>query len=148
VVELAVILFVLRVISALLLIGLLIALLALLWRDYRRALSVVGETRRAHGLLVALHEVDGGYAMSGDVHPLLPLTSLGRAPTNTVQVNTSFASGEHALIARRGGQWWLEDRGSRNGTMLNGALISRPVVVTNGDIIGIGTHLFRIDLES
>lgn len=145
--ELALVLFVLRFVSALLLVGLTAALFLIIWREYRGTLHQASASRRAHGFLVALHEVDGIFAMTGDVYPLLPLTSLGRAPTNSIQVDTTFASGEHALIARRNSQWWLEDKRSRNGTMLNGALINRPVVITNGDIIGIGNLYFRIDLE-
>lgn len=146
--NLALALFLLRVLSAALLLTLLIALFLIIWREYRSTIIQVSASRRAHGLLVALQEVDGSYVMTGDVYPLLPLTSLGRAPTNTIQVDTTFASSEHALIARRNGQWWLEDRRSRNGTTLNGALINRPVVITNGDIVGIGTIHFRVDLET
>lgn len=145
--EIALTLFLLRLLSALLLMGLIAALFVVIWRDYRNTLTQASASRRTHGFLVALHEIDGIYAMTGDIYPLLPLTTMGRAPTNSVQVDTSFASGEHALIAQRNGQWWLEDKRSRNGTVLNGALINRPVVITNGDIIGIGNLYFRIDLE-
>ena len=79
----------------------------------------------------------------GASFPLLPLTTLGRGPTNTVVLNDSFCSQEHALVAQRAGQWWLEDRNSSNGTRLNGEPVSEPVVVSSGDVIGIG----RIDLK-
>jgi FHA domain. len=47
----------------------------------------------------------------------------------------------------RNGQWWLEDRKSRNGTTLNGMPVTQSVIVTDGDIIGIGKMRFRLDLE-
>ena len=85
--------------------------------------------------------------VTGETYPLLPLTSLGRSPTNTVPINDSFASSEHALVAFRNGQWWLEDRRSRNGTLLNDMPVTQPVVITDGDIIGIGKIKFRLELE-
>lgn len=141
-------LFLLRIVSALLLLAMVGALFWFIWRDYRITLSQINANRRAYGNLVAMREVDGVYVMVGDIYPLMPLTSLGRSPTNSIQVNDNFASSEHALIARRNGQWWLEDRGSRNGTTLNNAMINRVVVITSGDIIGIGNMRYRVDLEN
>jgi pSer/pThr/pTyr-binding forkhead associated (FHA) protein len=103
--------------------------------------------RRTFGQLVPLKEVDGAYLVSGKPYPLLALTSLGRSPTNTIPIEDTFASSEHALVAMRSGQWWLEDRKSRNGTTLNEVPINHPAVITDGDIIGIGNSRFRIELE-
>jgi len=83
---------------------------------------------------------------TGIQHELLPLTSLGRSPTNSVVVEDTFASGDHALIAMRGGRWWLEDRGSRNGTLLNDIPVHGPMILTHGDIIGIGAVKLRLEL--
>jgi pSer/pThr/pTyr-binding forkhead associated (FHA) protein len=47
----------------------------------------------------------------------------------------------------RNGVWWLEDRQSRNGTRLNGIEVEQPVIVTDSDIIHIGTKHFRLNLE-
>ena len=47
----------------------------------------------------------------------------------------------------RNGQWWLEDRASRNGTLLNGVPVQQPVIVTDGDVIGIGNYHFRLEME-
>lgn len=86
--------------------------------------------------------------LTGEDYPLLPLTSLGRSPTNTIPINDTFASSEHALVAMRNGQWWIEDRKSRNGTLLNDLPVTEPIVITHGDIIGIGTMKFRLELEA
>ena len=59
----------------------------------------------------------------------------------------TFASSEHASITLRNGQWWLEDRNSRNGTLLNEEPVTVPVIVTEDDIISIGTHHFRLHLD-
>ena len=109
-------LFLLRLISGSLLVSVLILLFLVMWRDYRSAVVQVEASRRAYGRLVELRELDEGYAPTGQSYPLLPLTSLGRSPTNTIPITDDYASGEHALVALRSGQWWLEDRQSRNGT--------------------------------
>jgi pSer/pThr/pTyr-binding forkhead associated (FHA) protein len=51
------------------------------------------------------------------------------------------------MLALRAGQWWLEDRESRNGTLLNGERLHGPAVVSAGDIIGIGEIELRLELE-
>lgn len=141
-------LFLMRLASAALIVLFVGALFVLIWRDYRAAMHQAAASKRSHGFLVAMREIDGNLMLTGEIYPLLPLTTLGRAPTNTVRVTDSFASSEHARIARRNGQWWLEDRKSRNGTLLNHNLVTQPIVVTNGDVIGIGSMHFRVDLEA
>ena len=142
-----VILFVLRLLSGLLLLAILIALFVVIWRDYRTSIKDAELDRRVYGRLAVLRNIDGVDVVTGESYPLLPLTSLGRSPTNTIRINDSFASSEHALVALRNGQWWLEDRQSRNGTLLNDMRVNQPVVITDGDIIGIGNIKFRLELE-
>lgn len=141
-------LFILRIISGLALLAVLGLLFLVMWRDYRGAAQQAAAARRAYGRLVALEEVDDALLPTDKAYPLLPITSLGRSPTNTVIVDDDFASGEHALVALRSGQWWLEDRQSRNGTTLNGVPLNQPVIVTDGDIIGVGHCQFRLELEA
>ena len=140
-------LFLLRLISGALLVGVLALLFVVMWRDYRSAVVQVEASRRAYGRLVEMREIDDAFTPTGHSYPLLPLTSLGRSPTNSIPISDNFASGEHALVALRGGQWWLEDRQSRNGTTINGMPIKHPVIITDGDIIGIGSMNFRLELE-
>lgn len=140
-------LFGLRLLSGGLLLLFLGALFVVLWRDYRSAATQAEISRRVYGQLIELTEVDEIYAPAGKTHPLLPLTTIGRAPTNTLVVDDTFASSEHASITLRNGQWWLEDRNSRNGTLLNGDPVTAPVIVTEDDIISVGTHHFRLHLD-
>jgi hypothetical protein len=142
-----VILLLLRFISSLLLIGVLLVLFVVIWRDYRKASTQAEAGRRSYGQMVVLREIDGQVLLTGERFPLLPLTSLGRSPTNTIPIDDTFASGEHALVALRNGQWWLEDRQSRNGTLLNDFPVIQPMIVTNGDIISIGQIKFRLEME-
>lgn len=117
-----------------------------LWRDLHVARAEVETRTRQRGRLVIIGVEEGNLPI-GKSYPLLPLTSLGRSPTNTVILEDSFASAEHALITLRDGQWWLEDRGSSNGTLLNGYLVEEPVVLSAGDIITIGRVTLKLELE-
>lgn len=145
--SLALVLFLLRVITAAILLGIVLVVFLALWRDHQTVVQQAGSARRVYGQLIAVEQHDGQTHETGETYPLLPLTSLGRAPTNTILIDDSFASSEHARVILKEGQWWLEDRQSRNGTFLNGVLIGQPVVMTDGDVIGIGQKRFRIEFK-
>ncbi len=137
----------LRIISGLALLGLLAAIFVLLWREYRATAREIETQRRTYGRLIVIHEIGGQYMISGEAHPLLPITTIGRSPTNTIVIEDSFASSEHAIVTLRDGQWWLEDRRSRNGTLLNEVPLNQPMVITHGDVIGVGSIRLKIELE-
>ena len=140
-------LFLLRLLSGAVLMAVLGLLFIVMWRDYRSAVVQAEAKRRSYGRLAEVHQLDGSY-VAVQSQPLLPLTSIGRSPTNTIVIDDDFASGEHALVALRNGQWWLEDRQSRNGTTINGVPITQPVIITDGDVIGVGNMQFRLELEN
>jgi hypothetical protein len=124
--------------------------LYLLWRNLRRPEEMESVTPRRYGQLVVVdapanEEIEETLQV-GTVFPLQPVTSLGRSVVNTIVVSDVYASSEHALLIFRGGQWWIEDRGSRNGTTLNTAVINGPTVVSAGDVVGIGRVQFKIEL--
>ncbi len=144
--EPVVILFGVRVILALLLYGFLGALFWMLWQDVRAAAKETAVRARRLGQLVVLESALPGVA-AGATFPLLPVTSLGRAPTNTAALPDDTASLEHALLHVRDGQWWLEDLNSRNGTRLNSEQITQPMPVMPGDVIGVGRVKLKIDIE-
>ncbi len=139
----------LRIVSAGALLAFLGALFWLLWRDFRTVTENSSAERRGHVVVIAVEGNDGDAltALRGARFPLLPLTTLGRAPTNTIVLDDAFCSLEHAQIVWRGGQWWLEDRHSSNGTRLNDEPIREPVVVSSGDVIGIGRVQLKIALD-
>lgn len=139
-----VLLLALRILLAVLLYAFLAAVLALLWRDLRQA-AAGREIARPGGQLVVLHTADEALAV-GTTFALQPVTSIGRAPANAVPVPDTYASAQHSLLTWREGQWWLEDRGSRNGTLLNGMCIDGPTVVSAGDVIGVGRTQLKLEL--
>ncbi len=65
-----------------------------------------------------------------------PLT-IGRHPTNDVVIDIGTVSAEHAVIEFIDGQYRLTDRGSKNGTFVDGQRITL-AMLNDGDIIRIG----------
>jgi hypothetical protein len=140
-----ILLLILRLLLVVLLYAFLAAILLMLWQDLRQATASGGRTR-PHGQMVVLHTADERLAV-GTAFPLQPVTSIGRSPVNTIPIPDNFASGQHALLTWREGQWWLEDQHSRNGTLLNGVRISDPTVVSAGDVVGVGHTQFKLELN-
>ncbi|NJN54259.1 MAG: FHA domain-containing protein [Anaerolineae bacterium] len=142
--ELALILFLLRLASALLLLIFVGAIAWLIYRDMRvTALSLAAEERPSGVLRVIANE--SGEVMPDTLFPLLPMTSIGRASSNTIVLSDGFTSTEHALITRHSGQWWLQDQGSRNGTLLNETPVLGTAVISPGDIITVGGTQLKIE---
>ncbi|MFN8377061.1 MAG: FHA domain-containing protein [Anaerolineae bacterium] len=141
-----ILLFLMRLVSAVILLASLGAVLWFLWRDLH-AVAVPTPPRPANlGRLEVLALIDGELRGTGTGFDLRPVTRIGRGLINTVQIDDTFVSSDHALLTLRDGRWWLEDQNSRNGTVLNGLPISQPTLVTDGDIIEIGSRAFRLDL--
>lgn len=64
-------------------------------------------------------------------------TVLGRHPDCHVTIEVGAVSRQHAKIHRVGDSLQLEDLGSRNGTFLNGQLITQQTKLHDGDLIRI-----------
>ncbi len=83
----------------------------------------------------------------GEALSLAELNSLGRGPANSIQLADDSVSAEHALLAYREQHWWLEDRGSTNGTLANSMPVEQPTVVVPGDIITLGRVRLRLEVR-
>ena len=77
----------------------------------------------------------------GVEHELTESVSVGRDPTNDLVLESSAVSREHAAVTFQDGRWYLEDRGSFNGTYLNGTRVvpGTPLPLRHADRINIGT---------
>jgi len=53
-----------------------------------------------------------------------------------------WMSSMHARLIRRGGGWFIEDAGSRNGTLVNDVPVERATPLADGDLIEIGRTFF------
>lgn len=69
---------------------------------------------------------------------------IGRSNSADVSIADRFLSRHHARLYRDGDDWLVEDLGSRNGTLVNGARISEPTVVGPGDVIGISASIVEV----
>lgn len=137
--EPSIILLILRILSAIFLLGFMGSLGWLLWQslDYS---NVNQANTDAAGHLVMISAEDMTKL------PLQPVTVIGRSPTCAITITDTYASSEHALLTLRGNNWWLEDMRSRNGTLLNKIPVTEPTIVSGGDIIAIGDTRFKLEL--
>lgn len=68
-------------------------------------------------------------------------TTLGRSNDNSIVLNDERCSRYHAALRTDGDRWFLKDQNSRNGTLVNDALIKEEVELKNGDRIQVGQQL-------
>jgi len=75
------------------------------------------------------------------------VTTVGRQPTNTLQIVDRLVSKEHAVISRRPNTqvFVLRDLDSRNGTYCNDVLVEAAHVLKNGDLVRIGSTCWRFE---
>lgn len=112
--------------------------------DLRLAEASEAASRTGIGRLVVLESPGGEPAVNRVLH-IGPITTLGRDVNSTIYLDDEFASGTHAALTFRGRAWYVEDRGSTNGTWVNGHRIERPVALTFGDELTIGRVRFRLE---
>ena len=79
-----------------------------------------------------------GAARVGERLPLRAINSIGRDAGNDVVINDEAASAKHALLEFADGEWWIEDAGSTNGTVINGELVRARERLQYGDELAIG----------
>jgi signal transduction histidine kinase/pSer/pThr/pTyr-binding forkhead associated (FHA) protein len=65
---------------------------------------------------------------------------IGRS-SDTVHLNDNTVSRQHAELVLDNDEWKLVDRGSSNGTLLNGVRIQMPTTIRHGDQIKVGGTL-------
>jgi hypothetical protein len=115
-------------------------------RDFRRAaVAPVAATTRARDVIGHLVVIDSGSTAlrPGQEVDLEPITTIGRAPTNSIVLDTNFVSTEHARIIFKDRSLWVEDMDSRNGTYLDQKKLNQPVAVAPGAILQIGDVRFK-----
>ncbi len=138
-------LFLLRLLGVLFLAGFLLALFYLIWRSLIQMTDAL-EAEQAHHARLAAIDAQNGEDRPDKGFALLPITTLGRSTSNAIFVDDENASALHATIVLEGGQWWLEDRESRNGTQLNDQRIQGCAALADGDEISIGQCRYRLIL--
>lgn len=117
-------------------------------RELRREVKAAerGQTR-AHEVIGHLVVIDSGSAplQNGAEYEIEAITTLGRAPTNSIPVDSGYISTDHARIIYRDGSLWVEDTHSRNGVFVDGRKVpeKQPIAVSPGSILQIGDTRFK-----
>jgi pSer/pThr/pTyr-binding forkhead associated (FHA) protein len=65
--------------------------------------------------------------------------TIGRRPTNDVQIDNLAVSGEHAAIVKLGNDFYIEDLNSTNGTLVNATAIKKHLL-QHGDVVEFGKY--------
>lgn len=76
---------------------------------------------------------------------LRAFNSLGRHPSNTIQLLDKIVSKEHCIVERRANDFVLRDLGSLNGTYINGERVIGEQMLRHGDDIALGSTRARFD---
>jgi hypothetical protein len=72
--------------------------------------------------------------------------TIGRAPQNDIELGgDEFASASHASLESRQDGVWVVDRGSTNGTFLNGIRLDSPRRLSPGDVVRVGATQLRYE---
>jgi pSer/pThr/pTyr-binding forkhead associated (FHA) protein len=72
--------------------------------------------------------------------------TIGRGWQNDVPIEEDeFASARHARFEPRRDGVWVQDRGSTNGTYVNGAQLDRPRRLAEGDVVRVGETDLRYE---
>jgi pSer/pThr/pTyr-binding forkhead associated (FHA) protein len=69
-------------------------------------------------------------------------TTLGRRPYNDIVIDNLAVSGEHAVVQMTGGQVYLEDLNSTNGTYVNGKAVKKQLL-QDGDSVEVGKYKIK-----
>ncbi len=139
------VIFALRLLFALLLYWFLFRVLRTVWNElqvisYRDVDRVPTQARLA---VVSVPEPD---PLAGARVALQPLSTIGRAPDNTIVLADRGISAQHARLVQRGGRWWVEDLGSTNGTWVNGRRVERPTGMNPGDVLQCARTVMRLEV--
>ncbi|MEZ4224678.1 MAG: adenylate/guanylate cyclase domain-containing protein [Polyangiaceae bacterium] len=76
---------------------------------------------------------------------LRAFNTLGRHPSNTIQLLDKIVSKEHCIVELRGAEYVLRDLGSLNGTYINGERVNGEKGLRHGDDISLGSTRARFD---
>ena len=116
-------------------------------RDLRKT-SAASESLENIALPVVGHliVVDSGPSniLPGTRFDLSPQTTIGRGPTNTIQLGDNFISSEHTKLWFRNGLWYVQDAGSTNGTYVNNQPAREALAARFGDIVQVGFIRFKL----
>jgi pSer/pThr/pTyr-binding forkhead associated (FHA) protein len=85
---------------------------------------------------------------AGAAIPLIaPKFMVGREIDCQFRVNNPTLSRYHCVFLQDGYTLRIRDLGSKNGTIVNGTLISGDVILSHDDLVSLGNLTLRVDLS-
>jgi pSer/pThr/pTyr-binding forkhead associated (FHA) protein len=111
-------------------------------REEERALAGPLPRRRKKQLFLEVLEPADQAGRTFDLDDEL---TIGRSPGCGVPTTYDvYSSTLHARMYRRGGQLWVEDLRSTNGTYVNSERITKPSKLARGDLLQVGVTVFEV----
>ena len=131
----------------------LVALMYLfLFAVIRAGLSVVAAGPTASGAVFtaggtpwSLLVEAGPVELKGVRVPLDAPVTIGRSADADITIADSYVSSRHARVSPSAAGPVLEDLGSTNGTVVNGASISGPTTLRKGDKLTLGDVVLKVE---
>jgi pSer/pThr/pTyr-binding forkhead associated (FHA) protein len=139
----ATILLALRLVMAVALYAFLAWGILILWRDLRNQAQSQAKQKVPALTVSIVNDTIAGE----ELRFTSPEIVIGRHPRCEWVLENDTVSSRHARITYHHEQWWLEDLGSRNGTFLNGAALTAPVVLANMDQVRCGQVNFSVGMK-
>jgi len=115
-----------------------------LWRDIKSQ-SVLLSNRKVPRISLTVVSANFGPRVR---HFTQAEVTVGRDPACECPLVDAATSARHARLSYHHNQWWLEDLGSTNGTLLNQEKLTVPTVVISGDEFRCGETLITITLAA
>lgn len=109
-------------------------------RSGKSAVSLPSRKQKIARQLVVTHGSLAGTRITLGTQPVL----MGRADDSTLVLTDDYASTRHARLSPRGGDWYVEDLGSTNGTYLDRAKVTTAVRVPLGTPVRVGKTVIEL----
>jgi pSer/pThr/pTyr-binding forkhead associated (FHA) protein len=135
-----------RVLFALSLLGFLYLVIRVTMRELQEPSALIPRAKspQPRAELVTVPGEEGSSVPDGMTFDIQGVTTIGRAQNARVLLDDTSISAQHALLRTVDGVWTIEDLGSRNGTLVNGRLISSAIELNCGDSLQFGRVRLRL----
>lgn len=118
--------------------------LKIMYTDTKTSGKKRNKVKKATVGLEVIQAGDNSNLKTGGVLPLADIITMGRKSDNTVVLDDKYVSSHHVKIYKRNNEYVIEDLDSTNGTKINETRIENRVTLITGDVIKVGTAIFKL----